>query len=112
MYNIQGIKKSLETAKADVELYTEQLRIALEQQREDPFVADDVITFIKLFGKDPNDPLTKKYTYVGIKKNGSWWMSGRSSGPITWEQLWEYINKDEKITPTIWCVTEWEERKI
>lgn len=54
---------------------------------------------------------SKAYTYAAIRVgDGKWYTTGpRSPKGYAWEELWSWIQADEKNPPEVWAVTELEQ---
>lgn len=60
------------------------------------------ISFSKIFkGRD------KRYTYVALKADGLWYLTGRTTGGLTYGQLVDFILRDVNCTVEIYEVSAW-----
>ncbi len=81
--------------------------VRLELLPKDDYENGSVISFDKSFGR------SIVYSYVAIKANDKWFISGRARGTdrepnaFSWDSLLEFVASRESEMPEIWYVSEW-----
>lgn len=83
----------------------ERTAAQLEQWgEEDPFVTDDVLVFTRLFrGR------MASYTYVALRTDAGWYITGRGSAATTNGVSWQtLVGEHLRRADEVWRVTEYE----
>jgi hypothetical protein len=98
-YQKKRLREQIEEIKARL--------VALDSFGQDDWPIGTVLTFDKQYGGRPTGT---KYRFAAIKTGfTSWYVTGRNSGPMTWESLTSLILDRENEIPSVWWTSEWTE---
>lgn len=81
----------------------------LEALPPEPADADAVVWFQKTFGDTSTKPYTFAACRIEITNPRRWYLTGRTTriGGYTWEELLDFIAKQEPSMPAVYVVNEW-----